>query len=113
MKFSHFELNVYTNGRTDLEVSKWIFLVCSAHHDRNQNAAQNILVKGLLALRKKQTIIGEARACEAVMNKDSGAKVHSCKADHKSTMAEPGKRPLIAGILVRARGSFKACRAQQ
>ena len=38
-------------GLAGLEVSKWTCPVCSTHHDRNQNAAQNILVRGLLGTR--------------------------------------------------------------
>lgn len=73
-------------GMADLKVSRWVCPVCSTHHDRNQNAAQNILVKGLLELRKEKTTTGEARACEAVMNKPEQS-------------GGPGNRPLVAGIL--------------
>lgn len=76
-------------GLGDLGVKKWTCSVCETHHDRNQNAAQNILVKGLLELSKKQPTTGEAKAVEAVVNKDSGGHV---------AMAGPGHGPLAVGI---------------
>ena len=87
-------------GLGDLGVKEWTCPVCGAHHDRNRNAAQNILVRGLLELSKKQTTTGEAKADEAVVNKDSGAKGRSCKAAPLIAMAGPGNRPLVAGIPV-------------
>jgi transposase len=60
-------------------------------HDRNRNAAQNILVRGLLEIEKENSSSGEARAYEADVNKDSGEKL---------SVAGPGIRPLVAGITV-------------
>jgi hypothetical protein len=58
-------------------------------HDRNRNAAQNILVRGLLEIEKDRPASGEARAYEADVNKDSGEKL---------SVAGPGIRPPAEGI---------------
>jgi putative transposase len=77
-------------GLGDLGVKKWTCSGCGAHHDRNQNAAQNILVRGLLELNKRKPTTREAKACEAVVNEDSGS---------VGSMAGPGHGPLAVGIL--------------
>ena len=69
-----------------LGVASWTCSCCGVHHDRNRNAARNIVVKGLLELKQK-SITGEARAVEAVVNKSENSD-------------GPGIRPLAAGILV-------------
>jgi transposase len=38
-------------------------------HDRDNNAAKNILERGLLALEREFSTAGEARAIEAAVNK--------------------------------------------
>jgi len=78
-------------GLGDLGVKKWICSGCDASHDRNQNAAQNILVKGLIELSKKKPATVEAKADEAVVNKDSGG---------FAAMAGLGHGPLAVGIPV-------------
>jgi hypothetical protein len=60
-------------------------------HERNRNAAQNILVRGLLEIEKDRPASGEARAYEADVNKDSGEKL---------SVAGPGIGTLVAGITV-------------
>jgi putative transposase len=77
-------------GLGDLGVKKWTCSGCGAHHDRNQNAAQNILVRGLLELSKRKPATGEAKAVEAVVNEDSGS---------IGSMAGLGHEPLAVGIL--------------
>jgi transposase len=44
-------------------------------HDRNRNAAQNILVRGLLDIEKENSSSGSAIAYEADVNKDYGEKL--------------------------------------
>lgn len=57
-------------GQEGLNVTHWICPKCGVHHDRNRNAAINILVKGLLELKEKPITV-EARGREAVVNEDS------------------------------------------
>lgn len=77
------------NGIKALGVTHWTCNSCGIVHDRNRNAAVNILLKGLLEIDKEQPATVEMRVFEAVVNKDSGA----C-----GSMAGPGLRPLVAGI---------------
>ena len=78
-------------GQSELHVATWTCPCCGVVHDRNRNAAQNILVRGLLEIEKENSASGEARAYEADVNKDSGETL---------PMAGPGIRPLVAGITV-------------
>ena len=57
-------------GRAGLGVRQWTCSVCGAGHDRDVNAAKNILARGLLELEKEFTTAGEAKADEAAVNKD-------------------------------------------
>lgn len=59
-----------------------------AEHDRDTNAAKNILARGLLELEKEFAAAGEARADEAAVNEAVGA----------SATAGAGHGPLDAGI---------------
>lgn len=66
---------------------------CQAEHDRDTNAARNILARGLDALEKEFeqfAAAAEARAGETAVNKDSGA---------YGFMAGVGHDPLVAGII--------------
>lgn len=72
-------------GQKELGVALWHCSCCGTQHDRNRNAAQNILVKGLLEIQKKNTTTGEAQACEAVVSKAEQS-------------AGPGIRPPAEGI---------------
>ena len=73
-------------GQSGLKVARWTCPCCGIEHDRNRNAAINILLKGLLEAERKNTTTGEARAVEAVVNKSEQSD-------------GPGIRPLVAGIL--------------
>ena len=74
-------------GLIDLGVRRWTCRVCETTHDRDTNAAKNILARGLALMEK--TTAAEARADETVVNKDSGA---------IGAMAGVGHDPLDAGI---------------
>ena len=74
-------------GLIDLNVRIWACRACGAAHDRDTNAANNILVRGLALMDK--TPAAEARAGETVVNEDSGA---------IGAMAGVGHDPLDAGI---------------
>jgi putative transposase len=76
-------------GLDDLGVTEWTCSGCGVHHDRNQNAAQNILVRGLFELNKRKPATGEVRACEAVVNEDLGS---------FAAISGPGHGPLAVGI---------------
>jgi putative transposase len=78
-------------GLDGLNVERWTCPCCSIEHDRNRNAAVNILLKGLLEIERETTVAGEMRVYEAAMNKDSGA---------HCTMAGPGIGPLAVEIPV-------------
>ncbi len=58
-------------GLADLAVRKWACSACGAKHDRDTNAAKNILARGLILM--QISIAAEARAVEAAMNKAAGA----------------------------------------
>ena len=79
-------------GLTDLTVRQWVCSGCGAQHDRDTNAAKNILARGLALMADfgfcQIAIAGEARAVEAAMNEVVGA----------STIAGAGHGPLDAGI---------------
>ena len=72
-------------GLAGLQVARWTCSCCGIEHDRNRNAAQNILVKGLLEIERDKPITVEARAVEAVVN-ETGHSVGR------------GTAPLVAGI---------------
>ena len=84
-------------GLSALGVKSWTCPKCGVQHDRNRNAAQNILVKGLLELENEKPVavevqtLGFAKAYETVMNEDSGDCI---------PMAGPGIWPLAVGIMV-------------
>ena len=58
-------------GLVDLAVREWACNACGAEHDRDTNAAKNILARGLILM--QISIAAEARAVEAAMNKAAGA----------------------------------------
>ena len=72
-------------GRSQLHVTTWTCPCCAIVHDRNRNAARNILDKGLLEIEKEQSAAVEARASEAVASKSE-------QSDGRGTT------PLVAGI---------------
>ena len=53
-----------------LAVRQWTCSVCQAAHDRDANAAKNILARGLLELEREFSTAGEAKAVEAAVNED-------------------------------------------
>ena len=56
-------------------VAKWTCPCCGGVQGRNCNAAQNILVRGLLDIEKENSSSGSGRADEADVNKDSEEKL--------------------------------------
>jgi len=78
-------------GHEGLKVERWICPCCGIEHDRNRNAAVNILIKGMLEIERGNTTVVKANAVETIANKDSGA---------IGAMAGPGIRPLAVGIPV-------------
>ena len=73
-------------GLAGLAVRRWTCSVCQAEHDRDTNAAKNILFRGLVELEKEFATAGEARAVESAVNKVAQA-------------AGAGHGPLDAGII--------------
>lgn len=73
-------------GLADLAMRQWTCSVCGTQHDRDKNAAKNILARGLALM--EIAIAGEAKADEAAMNEVVGA----------SATAGVGYDPLDAGI---------------
>jgi putative transposase len=74
-------------GLEGLSIRTWTCSVCETHHDRDTNAAKNILARGLVELEKEFSVAGEMKICEAATNKgseESGA----------------GHSPLAVGITV-------------
>ena len=57
-------------GLAGLGVRQWTCSVCQSEHDRDINAAKNILARGLVELEKEFSTAGEAKAVEAAVNKD-------------------------------------------
>ena len=78
-------------GLEGLAVRHWTCSVCQAEHDRDTNAARNILARGLLEMEREFAAALEARAVDAAVNKDSGV---------YDPMAGVGHGPLDAGIPV-------------
>lgn len=73
-------------GLAGLGVRQWTCSVCQSEHDRDTNAAKNILTRGLVELEREFSTAGEAKAGEAAVNKVS-----------QETGA--GLGPLVAGII--------------
>ena len=95
-------------GQAELKVREWVGSVCPSKHDRDTNAALNIKQRGtLIALKeleaqrqaafvqtKELAAVGEAKACEATVIKDS---LHNTS--RKCVASGVGHDPLAAGIL--------------
>lgn len=56
------------SGMEGLAVRSWTCAACGAHHDRDVNAARNILARGMLELERKFAAAPEARADESAAN---------------------------------------------
>lgn len=82
------EISSAPAGVQGLAVRSWVCAVCGASHDRDTNAARNILARGLAMLEEQFSAAGEAKAREAAAN-EAGA----------STPAGAGHGPRDAGIL--------------
>lgn len=55
-------------GLAGLATRQWACAVCGVRHDRDTNAAHNILARGLAIFESQFAIAGEAKAVEAVVN---------------------------------------------
>ena len=86
-------------GRAGLNERAWSCTVCLTKHIRDLNSANVIRARGLVWLEKEFSSAVEAKASEAVVNKDSDA-VSNC-----STMAGVGHGPLVVGIPALSRAS--------
>ena len=75
-------------GLAGLAVRQWTCSVCQSEHERDTNAAKNILTRGLVELESEFSAAGEAKADEAAVNKAVSA----------SGAAGVGHDPLDAGI---------------
>lgn len=75
-------------GLEGLAVRQWTCSVCQTEHNRDTNAAKNILTRGLVALESEFSIVAEARADETTMNEAVSA----------SGTAGVGHDPLVVGI---------------
>jgi transposase len=73
-------------GLAGLDVRQWTCSVCQSAHDRDTNAAKNIVARGLVALQEEFSTAGEAKADESAVNKVAQA-------------AGAGLGPLVAGII--------------
>jgi putative transposase len=56
-------------GQKDLWIKAWTCPCCGIEHDRNRNAALNILIKGMMEIDKEISTAGEGKTCEAAVNK--------------------------------------------
>lgn len=56
-------------GIAGLSIRQWVCVVCGESHDRDTNAARNILARGLAILGEQFAAVGEAKAVEAAVNK--------------------------------------------
>ena len=78
-------------GLADLSVRQWVCSGCGAQHDRDTNAAKNILARGLALMADlgfcQIAIAGEARVVEAAMN-EGGAQAPSPGPDMALWMQE-------------------------
>lgn len=55
-------------GIAGLAVRQWACVVCGVSHDRDTNAARNILARGLAIFEEQFAAAGEAKVVEAVVN---------------------------------------------
>ena len=78
-------------GLAGLAVREWSCSACGSCHDRDTNAARNILARGLAILEQQFSAAGEAKAVEAAMNEIGQHIVGSVGVGHD---------PLVAGIPV-------------
>jgi IS605 OrfB family transposase len=69
-------------GVEGLSVRQWSCVVCATTHDRDVNAARNILARGLAILQEQFAAAGEARADEAAVNEIGGLHDRSVGAGH-------------------------------
>ncbi len=76
-------------GLAGLAMREWTCSACGRCHDRDTNAARNILARGLAILEKQFSAAGEAKAVEAAMNEIGQHIVGSVGVGHD---------PLVEGI---------------
>lgn len=69
-------------GVEGLDVRQWTCDVCRVAHDRDVNAARNILARGVAILEEQFAAAGEARAVEAAVNEVGGLHGRSAGAGH-------------------------------
>ncbi len=86
---SHCGIRSGPKGLTGLKVRSWICHGCGTEHDRDTNAAQNILRQGLSEWMSTHSSAAEAKASEPAVNEDVRAPRASSGVGHD---------PLAAGI---------------
>jgi transposase len=69
-------------GVQGLAVRQWTCTVCASTHDRDVNAARNILARGLAILEQQFAAAGEAKADEAAVNETGGLHDRSLGVGH-------------------------------